>query len=150
MFATLGGIMTSTRVTMRFDFADGRRLGPGKIALLEALAATGSIAAAGRAHGMAYRRAWLLVDEMNHMFKQPVVIAKGGGKAGGRCGAHRFWRAPGRALSERRGQGRRRRAGHRHAAGGRVGDVASARHDVKQSFRQQHIEIMAQGEGRCA
>ncbi len=83
MFATLGGIMTSTRVTMRFDFADGRRLGPGKIALLEALAATGSIAAAGRAHGMAYRRAWLLVDEMNHMFKQPVVIAKGGGKAGG-------------------------------------------------------------------
>ncbi|MBV1707106.1 MAG: LysR family transcriptional regulator [Hyphomicrobiales bacterium] len=68
---------------MRFDFSDGKRLGPGKIALLEALAATGSIAAAGRRHGMAYRRAWLLVDEMNHMFKQPVVVAKGGGKAGG-------------------------------------------------------------------
>lgn len=32
---------------------------------------------------MAYRRAWLLVDEMNRMFKQPVVIARGGGKAGG-------------------------------------------------------------------
>lgn len=82
--------MTSTRITMRFDFADGRRLGPGKIALLEALAATGSIAAAGRVHGMAYRRAWLLVDEMNHMFKQPVVIAKGGGKAGGGAGLTAF------------------------------------------------------------
>lgn len=75
--------MASTRVTIRFDFVAGQRLGPGKIALLEALAATGSIAAAGRQHGMAYRRAWLLVDEMNRMFKQPVVIARGGGKAGG-------------------------------------------------------------------
>ena len=58
-------------------------IGPGKADLLDHIAATGSIAAAGRHMAMSYRRAWLLVDEMNRMFKAPVVTtAKGGG--GGR------------------------------------------------------------------
>jgi molybdate transport system regulatory protein len=72
-----------TRVTLRLDFDADRRLGPGKIALLEAIGRTGSIAAAGREFGMAYRRAWLLTDELNHMFADPLVAARGGGRNGG-------------------------------------------------------------------
>ena len=57
-----------TRLTIRLDFDDSRRLGPGKVALLELIGETGSISAAGRAHAMSYRKAWLLVEEMNRMF----------------------------------------------------------------------------------
>ena len=73
----------ATRITLRLDFDAGRRLGPGKVALLEAIRRHGSIAGAGREFGMAYRRAWLLVDELNRMFSQPLVLARGGGRDGG-------------------------------------------------------------------
>jgi len=73
----------STRLTIRLDFELGRRLGAGKIALLEAIEKTGSISAAGRAHQMSYRRAWLLVDELNQLFATPVVAAHHGGARGG-------------------------------------------------------------------
>ena len=73
----------STRLTIRLDFDAGRRLGAGKIALLEAIDRTGSISAAGRAHAMSYRRAWLLVDELNQLFVTPVVAAHHGGASGG-------------------------------------------------------------------
>jgi molybdate transport system regulatory protein len=73
----------STRLTLRLDFDTGQRLGPGKIALLEAIGRTGSIAAASRQFGMAYRRAWLLTDELNHTFKAPLISARGGGRKGG-------------------------------------------------------------------
>ena len=33
--------------------------------------------------GMSYRRAWLLVDDLNHCFDEPVVLAQHGGRAGG-------------------------------------------------------------------
>jgi molybdate transport system regulatory protein len=72
-----------TRITLRFDFDDKRRLGPGKVALLEAIRQHGSIAAAGRDFGMSYRRAWLLVDELNKMFAGPLVETHGGGRNGG-------------------------------------------------------------------
>ena len=58
-------------------------LGPGKIALLEAIARCGSISAAARDMNMSYRRAWLLVEAMNLAFKQPVVLTAAGGKRGG-------------------------------------------------------------------
>src|SRR5262245_49440738 len=58
-------------------------MGPGKADLLDHILATGSIAAAGRRMAMSYRRAWLLVDEMNHMFKTPLVTTAKGGKGGG-------------------------------------------------------------------
>lgn len=55
-------------------------LGPGKADLLDAIKAHGSISAAGRALGMSYRRAWMLVDEMNRCFDPPVVeTLRGGG-----------------------------------------------------------------------
>lgn len=73
----------ATRVTLRLDFDDERRLGPGKIVLLEAIQRRGSIAAAGREFGMSYRRAWMLVDELNHMFAEPLVAKRGGGRNGG-------------------------------------------------------------------
>lgn len=73
----------ATRLTVRLDFELGRRLGPGKVALLESIEKTGSISAAGRAHKMSYRRAWLLVDELNQLFVEPVVAAHHGGAKGG-------------------------------------------------------------------
>lgn len=71
------------RIVIRLDFADGRRVGPGKVGLLEAIGRTGSISAAGRALGMSYRRAWLLVEELNQMFTEPVVVTQLGGQGGG-------------------------------------------------------------------
>ncbi len=73
----------STVVSVRVRFSEDARLGPGKIALLEAVARTGSIAAAGREMGMSYRRAWLLIDSLNRMFDTPVVNASSGGSHGG-------------------------------------------------------------------
>jgi molybdate transport system regulatory protein len=58
-------------------------MGPGKADLLEAIHETGSISAAGRKLGMSYRRAWLLVDEMNRCFCMPLVEARLGGAGGG-------------------------------------------------------------------
>ncbi len=58
-------------------------LGPGKADLLALIADTGSIVAAGKAMSMSYRRAWLLVETMNKMFKTPLVTKTKGGKGGG-------------------------------------------------------------------
>jgi molybdate transport system regulatory protein len=71
------------RLLLRMDIGSSARLGPGKIELLEGIRDTGSISAAGRRMKMSYKRAWLLVDSLNHGFGQPVVIAQHGGKAGG-------------------------------------------------------------------
>ena len=83
MVPNLEEFYMTTRLTLRLDFATGSRLGPGKIALLEAIDRLGSIAAAGREFGMSYRRAWLLTDEVNRTFDKPLVEARGGGKNGG-------------------------------------------------------------------
>jgi molybdate transport system regulatory protein len=58
-------------------------MGPGKADLLEAVARTGSISAAGREMGLSYRRAWLLVDAMNRCFAEPLVSTAHGGAGGG-------------------------------------------------------------------
>ena len=71
----------TTRLSLRLDFGDTVRLGPGKVRLLEAIGECGSISAAGRAMGMSYRRAWLLVDSLNQAFAQPLVATRPGGKA---------------------------------------------------------------------
>ena len=75
--------MTGTRLTVRVDFGSDRAIGPGKIQLLKAIRDAGSISQAGRQIGMSYRRAWLLVDDMNHCFREPVVTAQPGGSQGG-------------------------------------------------------------------
>lgn len=58
-------------------------IGPGKIALLEAIEQTRSISAAARKLGMSYRRAWLLVDELNRSLREPAVATAVGGAHGG-------------------------------------------------------------------
>lgn len=68
---------------MRLDFGPGQAVGHGKIRLLEAVRDYGSIAAAGRSMGMSYRRAWLLIDELNTLFDKPVIATKHGGQHGG-------------------------------------------------------------------
>jgi molybdate transport system regulatory protein len=58
-------------------------IGPGKIALLEAIQRTGSITSAAKALKMSYRRAWLLVDETNRCLTSPAVASASGGERGG-------------------------------------------------------------------
>ncbi len=58
-------------------------IGPGKVALLEAIARTGSITSAAKEMGMSYRRAWLLVDETNRCLIGPAVTTATGGSRGG-------------------------------------------------------------------
>lgn len=72
----------AAQLSLRIDLPNGR-LGPGKIALLEAIDREGSISAAGRALGMSYKRAWDLVDAMNRVLGAPVVDASTGGYRGG-------------------------------------------------------------------
>lgn len=59
------------------------QIGPGKIALLEAIGREKSISSAARSMGMSYRRAWLLVDDLNQMFGEPVVQTSIGGSSRG-------------------------------------------------------------------
>lgn len=70
-------------IRLRVVLAPGVFLGPGKGDLLEHIAATGSISAAGRRMGMSYKRAWMLVETLNGYFNSPLVSAATGGKAGG-------------------------------------------------------------------
>jgi molybdate transport system regulatory protein len=70
-------------LSLRIDLGPESRIGPGKIELLERIAAFGSIAAAGRSMDMSYRRAWELVEELNSVFGKPVVERQIGGKHGG-------------------------------------------------------------------
>jgi molybdate transport system regulatory protein len=74
--------MTRPSLFLRIDFAEGSRLGPGKIALLEAVQRLGSISAAARELGMGYRTAWLLIDSLNSMFRESVVTTQPGRRDG--------------------------------------------------------------------
>ena len=76
----------ATRATLRLRLGgeEGPALGPGKVALLEHIDEFGSISAAAREMGMAYRRAWLLVKSLNDGCGAPVVdTARGGAGRGG-------------------------------------------------------------------
>jgi molybdate transport system regulatory protein len=73
----------SPRVSLRLDLPGGARIGPGKVILLETIAATGSISAAGRQLKMSYRRAWELVEDLNRHLGAAVVSTAAGGSGGG-------------------------------------------------------------------
>lgn len=73
----------SLGVRLRIDLAPGSSIGPGKIALLEHIEASGSLSQAARELGMSYRRAWLLLDDLNHALGEPVSTASIGGAGGG-------------------------------------------------------------------
>ena len=55
----------SDRLSIRLDLVSGARIGPGKVAVLEEIARSGSISAAGRVLRMSYRRTWELVEDLN-------------------------------------------------------------------------------------
>lgn len=73
--------MIAVRLFLKLDAET--RIGHGKVALLEAIAETGSISGAGRRLGMTYRRAWELVDHLNTAFGRPLVAGQSGGAGGG-------------------------------------------------------------------
>jgi molybdate transport system regulatory protein len=70
-------------IRLRIDLSPDSAPGPGKIALLEHIEATGSLSQAARELGMSYRRAWLLLDDVNRMFTDPATTASVGGSGGG-------------------------------------------------------------------
>ncbi len=71
------------RLRLRVVFDSGGMMGPGKADLLQGIAETGSIAAAGRRMRMSYKRAWTLVATLNEMFAEPLVFSSRGGAKGG-------------------------------------------------------------------
>lgn len=72
--------MTALKLRILFD---GAMIGPGKAELLERIRETGSIAAAGRQMKMSYKRAWMLVEELNAAFAHPLIFSARGGQGGG-------------------------------------------------------------------
>ena len=79
-------LATPPRLKLRILFGEDAMLGPGKAELLDGIRECGSIAAAGRRMKMSYKRAWMLVEEMNSAFAEPLVDSARGGQGGG--GAH--------------------------------------------------------------
>jgi molybdate transport system regulatory protein len=79
-------------IRFRIDFAENLNLGPGKIALLEAIGDHGSLSTAAASLGLSYRRAWLLLDSLNKTFNNPVTHSNAGGKNGGGSSITEFGR----------------------------------------------------------
>lgn len=72
--------LSHLRVTIRGD----AYVGPGRADLLERIAETGSISAAGKTMDMSYKRAWGLVQALNEGFGAPLVeTSRGGAGQGG-------------------------------------------------------------------
>ena len=75
--------MTKPQIRFRIDFGPHEAIGPGKVALLEQIAKSGSLSQAARELGMSYLRGWKLIESLNQSFRQPVTRASTGGKGGG-------------------------------------------------------------------
>jgi molybdate transport system regulatory protein len=70
-------------IKLQIDFPGGVRLGPGKVALLEAIDSEGSLSRAAALIGMSYRRAWLFMQQVNQAFDQTAVATPEHGHGGG-------------------------------------------------------------------
>jgi len=70
-------------VRLRIDAGPSSSVGPGKVALLEQIETSGSLSQAARELGMSYRRAWLLLDDLNRAFGEPATTTSVGGAEGG-------------------------------------------------------------------
>jgi len=81
------------KLTIRIDLSDHGAIGPGKIRLLELVGESGSISAAGRAMNMSYRRAWMLIDNLNRCFRSPVVETQLGGTHYANCESQHLFEA---------------------------------------------------------
>lgn len=87
------GPLSRATLRLRIVFPAERKIGPGKVDLLETIARTGSISSAARELGMSYRRAWLLMDEFGRLFKRPILTTAAGGAHGGGAELTDFGRA---------------------------------------------------------
>ena len=114
-------------VMLRVALTSRDHIGPGKVRLLELIHEHGSISAAARAMDMSYRRAWLLVENMNTMFRGPVLTPAVGGMQGGGAVLTRL----GREIIVRF---RRMEAATRKAIGG---DLAALKSRMKTGTRSQ-------------
>jgi len=68
---------------LRVTLSENAYIGPGRADLLEFIAETGSISAAGKRMGMSYKRAWDLVKALNEGFGPLVETSRGGSDQGG-------------------------------------------------------------------
>jgi len=108
--ARKAGIRSVTKeapvVRFRLRITAGKRIaiGPGKIALLEAIRETGSLTAAAKRLQMSYRRAWLLVDELDRSLETPAVESATGRRTRRREPTHAGRRAAHPDLSPDREQ----------------------------------------------
>ena len=71
------------KLWLRLTLPGVGQIGPGKIELLRKIREYQSISAAAREMKMSYRRAWLLVDDLNAAFRRPVVVKWMGGSSRG-------------------------------------------------------------------
>ena len=108
--ATTPSRSTAHRVRRRTGSASastspsGARIGPGKVALLEEIARSGSISAAGRALKMSYRRAWELVEDLNRASRPAGGQHRRRRRGRRRRPADRGRRHAGRRIPRRRGR----------------------------------------------
>jgi molybdate transport system regulatory protein len=72
-----------TRLTIRIDLSERSAFGPGNARLLELIDDAGSIRRAAAAMGMSYRRAWLLLQEIETVIGAPPLETRTGGAKGG-------------------------------------------------------------------
>jgi molybdate transport system regulatory protein len=77
-------IAPEVRFRLRIRKGEAIAIGPGKVTLLEAVREHGSITAAARSLNMSYRRAWLLINELNGLLASPATASAPGGQSGGR------------------------------------------------------------------
>lgn len=68
---------------LRVSVSETAYMGPGRADLLALIQTTGSIAAAGKAMGMSYKRAWSLIQALNAGFGPVVETQRGGAEQGG-------------------------------------------------------------------
>ena len=114
------------RFRLRVTAGEAIFVGPGKVALLEAIRDTRSITAAAKSIGMSYRRAWVLVDELNGSLASAAVESAIGGEHGGGSDAHRARpRADRRLPTHRDDRGARLREGPRPPARARHAAAAA-------------------------
>ncbi|MGQ0671429.1 MAG: winged helix-turn-helix domain-containing protein [Hyphomicrobium sp.] len=77
------GTKGQPKLKIQIDFPGGARLGPGKVALLEAIDREGSLSRAAENLGISYRRAWLFMQQINQAFDEVAVATPEHGHGGG-------------------------------------------------------------------
>jgi molybdate transport system regulatory protein len=74
---------TKQMVRFRVDLSSLCSIGPGKVDLLEAIERTGKLSHAAKDLGMSYAYAWLILNDLNRSFAEPVTRATMGGNQRG-------------------------------------------------------------------